>query len=143
MSGLLGTRAGIASDLNLLLQIVILIILLVGVKYGKEKTQSGLKRHGRTMTIVVALNAVAILLVMGPSFANNFSAVLAETSTIGFPLTLVHVLFGSIAEILGIIFVFKKFGNVRRWMRLTLAVWLIALALGIIFYLQYYVIWHV
>jgi len=140
MPGLLGTRAELPSDLNLLLQIIIIVLLFVGVKFAKEKTQSGLKTHGRIMTIVVVSNAVAILLVMGPSFVKNFGAVLTEASIIGFPLTLAHALFGSVAEILGIIFVFKKFGNVRRWMRLTTTVWLIASALGIIFYVQYYMI---
>jgi uncharacterized membrane protein YozB (DUF420 family) len=77
---------------------------------------------------------------MGPSFIINFGAVLDELFTIGFPLTLVHHFFGVIAEILGIIFVFKKFGKVRFWMRFTMAVWLIAVVLGISFYLLYYVI---
>jgi len=140
MSGLLGTRASIASDLNLLLQIIILIILFVGAKFAKEKTQSSLQKHGRIMTFAVILNAIAIFLVMGPSFVTNFGAVLTESSTIGFPLTLIHALLGSVAEILGAVFIFKKFGKVRMWMRLTMAVWLMALALGMIFYVQYYVI---
>jgi len=135
MSGLLGTRASLAADLNLLLQIIILIILFVGFKFGKMKTEKSLKQHGRMMTIAVVLNAVAFLLVMGPSFISNFSAVLTEP----FPLTLVHAIFGTIAEILGITFVFKKFGNVRMWMRLTFLFWLIALALGVAFYWSYYV----
>jgi len=140
MSELLGTKAPIASDLNLLLQITILVILLVGFKLGKEKTQSSLKTHGRVMTIMVLLNAMAILLVMGPSFVINFGLVLGEVSTMGFPLTLVHALFGGTAEILGIIFMLKKFGNVRMWMRFTWVLWLIALALGIVFYVQYYIV---
>lgn len=140
MSELLGTKASIESDLTLLLQIIILIILLVGVKFAKEKTQSGLRKHGRIMTGATILNAVAILLVMGPSFTRNFSAVLAETSVIGFPLTVLHALCGSLAEVLGIVFVVRKFGNVRFWMRFTMVVWLIALVLGMVFYFRYYVI---
>lgn len=140
MSGLLGTRAAVASDLNLLLQIIVLVILLVGVRYGRKKTGGSLKTHGRLMNIVVVLNAVGVLLVMLPSFVNNLGAVIAEPSTIGFPLTSVHVLFGSVAEVLGIILAFRKFGNVRVWMRLTTVFWLIALALGITFYVRYYVI---
>lgn len=140
MSSLFGTRASISRDLNLLLQFIILIILLVGVKFGKEKTVSSLKRHGNTMTLAVILNAVSILLVMGPSFVENLGAVLAELSQRGFPLTLVHHSFGLIAEILGIILVFKKFGTVRVWMRVTAAVWFVSLALGIVFYVWYYVI---
>jgi len=140
MAGFLGTRAGLASDLNLLLQIVILIILFVGAKFGKTKTAESLKRHGRLMTVVVVLNAVGIVAVMLPSFASNFSAVLEEPLRIGFPLTSIHAFFGGVAEILGVMFVFKKFGNVRLWMRFTMVVWLIAIILGISFYLTYYVI---
>lgn len=140
MSGIFGTKASLASDLSLLLQLVILVILIVGVKFGKEKTAKSLKRHGTIMTIVVVLNAIGILLVMLPSFVTNLSAVLNEPSTVGSPLTSIHVFFGILAEGLGITFVFKKFGNVRMWMRLTVAFWLIAIISGISFYLRYYVI---
>jgi len=139
MSGLLGTPAPIASDVNLVLQIIIVIILLVGFKYGKTKTASSLKTHGRIMTVVVILNAASILLVMGPVFVLYFGAVLAEPFVIGFPLTLVHHSIGIIAEILGAVLVFKKFGNVRMWMRLTLVLWLISWVLGVFFYIWYYV----
>jgi len=140
MSGFLGTRGSIASDLNLLTQIAILIILFVGIKFGKEKTKVSLKRHGRLMTLATILETVSILLVMGPSFAANLGAVLTEPSRIGFPVTLVHALFGGLAEVLGVTLVFKKFGNVRWWMRVTAAVWLTASVLGIVFYINYYVI---
>jgi len=139
MSGLLGTPAPIASDINLVLQIIIVAILLVGFKYGKTKTASSLKTHGRIMTVVVVLNAASILLVMGPAFVLYFGAVLAEPSVIGFPLTLAHHTSGIIAEILGAVLVFKKFGNVRMWMRLTLILWLVSWVLGVYFYLRYYV----
>jgi uncharacterized membrane protein YozB (DUF420 family) len=139
MASLLGTRASIVFDLNLLLQIIILIVLLLGVKFGREKTSSSLKRHGNIMTIAVILNAASILLIMGPSLVINFGAVLAELSEIGFPLTLLHHSFGIIAEILGVILVFKKFGNIRMWMRFTAAVWLVSVVLGIAFYVLYYV----
>src|SRR3990170_484844 len=140
MSVLLGTRATIGGDLNLLIQIIILILLLIGYKFGKSKTASSLKTHGRMMTIVVLLNAASILLVMGPSFFSAFSNVLAEPANIGFPLTSLHHSLGLIAEILGVILVFKKFGNVRMWMRLTMSFWLVSLALGIILYVFYFVI---
>ena len=139
MSGLFGTRAPLASDLNLILQLIILAILLIGVRFGKKKTAKSLKAHGRVMTLAVALNAVGILLVMLPSFVIIVSKVL-NPLTIGFPLTSIHAFFGVLAEGLGVTLVFKKFGNVRRWMRLTTAFWLIAIVLGISVYLTYYVI---
>jgi len=140
MPGLFGTRAEILPDLNLLLQIIILIILFVAVRVVRPRTQVSLQRHGRFMTIAVVLNAISILLVMGPSLAKNFDYALAEPSTIGFPLTLIHHSLGIIAEILGAVLIFKKFGNVRMWMRLTFILWLISWVLGIYFYLFYYVL---
>ncbi len=140
MSGLLGTRASLAADLNLLLQLIVLVILIVGIKLGKEKTQKSLKTHENVMIIMVVLIAIGFFTVMLPSFVSNFSAVLKEPFTIGFPLTSIHALFGILAEGLGIVLVFKKFGNVILWMRLTATLWLIAIISGIAFYIIYYVI---
>jgi len=140
MSGLLGTRASPAADLNLLIQIVIFILLMVGVKFAREKTKEGLKKHGRIMAVAVVLNAASIFFAMGPSFVVNFGAVLAEVSTISFPLTMLHHLLGLAAEVLGVVFIFKKFGKVRFWMRVTMALWLVSLILGFFFYYLYYII---
>jgi len=137
MPRLLGTEASIASDLNLLLQLIILILLFVGVKFAKGKTQSSLKTHGRIMTIAVVLNAIGFLLVMGPSFVGYFSTPPQELSTIGILSTSSHAFFGSVAEILGIAFVFnKKPEDIRFWMHLTRLFWVIAALLGIALYLQ-------
>jgi len=140
MSGLFGTKASINSDLNLLLQIIVIIILVIGIKFGKEKTQNSLKTHGRIMTVAVVLNTFAILLVMGPSLIGGFNAALDELASLGFPLTLVHHTLGLLAEILGVVLVFKKFGRVRMWMWLVASLWLIAFVFGVFFYLTYYVI---
>lgn len=96
--------------------------------------------HKRIMTTIVALNGISILFIMGPSFVAYFGAVLIEAYAIGFPLTILHHSFGLTAEVLGLILVFRKFGNVRTVMRLTLLLWLIALTLGISFFIKYYVI---
>jgi uncharacterized membrane protein YozB (DUF420 family) len=140
MPGLFGTNASILADLNLLLQILLLVILFSGFMLGKKKTADSLKAHGRVMTVLLALNALSILLVMGPSFFLKLEAVASEISVIGFPLSLVHHSVGLIAEILGAVLVFRKFGNVRMWMRLTFTLWLVALVLGIGFYVRYYVV---
>jgi uncharacterized membrane protein YozB (DUF420 family) len=140
MSGLLGTRASVSSDLNLILQILLLALLLIGFVLGKRKTGSSLKLHGRLMAVLVALNALAILLIMGPSLFINFGAAVGEVFVIGFPLTLLHHSVGLIAEVLGAVLVFRKSGNVRRWMRTTFVLWFVALLLGIGFYIVYYLV---
>lgn len=142
MSGLFGTTASLEVDLTLLLEVVILIMLLIGLKSAKEKTPKGLKRHGRILTVAVVLNAFAVVFIMWPTFSpyisqNGFQA---ETSLTGFPLTFIHHLCGLVAQILGTVFIFKKFGKVRLWMRVTAILWLVALLSGIFFYIRYYVI---
>jgi len=137
MPGLFGTNAGNTSDLNLLLQIIIIIIIFVGAKSGKEKTRESLKTHRRIMTAAVVLNAIGFLLVMGPSFVSYFFTPLPNLSTIGIVSTALHAIFGSTAEILGIAFVInKKPKNVRLWMRITKWLWVIAFILGVSLYLQ-------
>jgi len=137
MPGLLGTNAPVVSDLNLFLQIITIVVLFAGVKFGKEKTEQSLKKHKNVMTSVVVLNAVGFIFVMGPSFVNYFSTSLVKLSTFGIVSTSLHVFFGSLAEILGIAFIFnKKPKNIRLWMRLTRWVWIIAFVLGVSLYLQ-------
>jgi len=137
MPGLFGTKAGTSSDLNLLLQIVVILIVFVGVKYGKVKTQDSLKTHRRLMAFAVVLNAVGFLFVMGPSLVGYFSTPLGELSTFGIVSTLSHGVLGGMAELLGIAFVFnKKPKNVRLWMRLSRWLWVIAFVLGVLLYLQ-------
>jgi len=138
MSGVFGTRASLLSDLNLVFQIVLLMILLAGFRFGKNKTGGSLKIHGRLMTVLAVLNGLSILLVMGPSLFTNFGAVAGEIFVIGFPLTLLHHSIGLIAEILGVVLVFRKFGKVRTWMRIAFMLWLVALLLGIGLYFMYY-----
>lgn len=140
MSGLFGTEASVFSDLNLVLQIVLLGLLLGGFIMGKRKTGSSLKIHGRLMTVLVVLNALSILLIMGPSLFTNLGAAVEEVLTFGFPLTLLHHSIGLIAEVLGVVLVFRKFGNVRRWMRITFLLWFVALLSGIGFYVVYFLV---
>lgn len=94
------------------------------------------------MPAVVALNFAGIVIVMLPSFISSFGAVLAELSEIHFPLVLLHAAFGAVSAGLGITLVFKKFGNVRFWMRVTIVMWLITLALGFIVYYRVFSILH-
>ncbi len=63
MSGFLGTNAPLASDLNLVLQAVILLVLSGGVFRVKSRQ---LNQHGYIMLACTALNTVSVLLVMIP-----------------------------------------------------------------------------
>ena len=135
-----GIQASIASDLNLILQLIVLTVLLVGFKYGRKKKQSSLRRHEMLMRSMVVLNIVGAVTVMIPSFISAFNVVANEPAKIGFPLIFVHATLGSIAVSLGIVLSFRKFGNVRIWMRFNFVLWLAALLLGVFIYVGYYIL---
>jgi len=137
MSDLFGTRAPITSDIALVIQVVLLILLLAGLRLGKRKTANSLSKHGMLMKVMVLLNTGVLLLVMLPSFVIAFDFVLAEVAT-GVPLILVHHSLGLIAEVLGVTLIFRKFGDVRLWMRVTFSVWFVALLLGLTVYVVYW-----
>ncbi|NWF86809.1 hypothetical protein HXY32_03250 [Candidatus Bathyarchaeota archaeon] len=128
------------ADINLALQIVILAFLFVSLAF-KRKGKFAL--HGGTMLVVVVLNAASFFLVMLPSFfAQNFSAL---SPSIGI-IAPVHGILGGIAEILGI-FLVAAWGlqktvqscvKRRMIMRITIALWIAALALGILLYAALY-----
>ena len=64
MSAIIGTGAPVSSDLNLLLQIIVLTALIFGAMSGIKKR---FIKHSRIMTAVVILNAAGLIFVMAPS----------------------------------------------------------------------------
>ena len=129
--------APLASDLNLLLQLPVLVLLAFGYKSGKTKDTKSLGRHGRIMTLATGLSALGFLPVMAPSFINYFSAPGVELFTGATITTSLHALVGASAGVLGIAFAFnKKPKNLAFWMRLTLLLWVVTIMLGVVLYLQ-------
>ncbi len=133
--GFLGTRAIWLSDQNVLLQIAILAILIIGINFAKKN----LVVHGRIQTLAVILNAILILFIMIPSLIGGFGFFLAELYSVGTLIVLGHATLGSITEVLGAILIFRKFGNVKRWMRIESSLWFISIFLGFSIYIYYYV----
>lgn len=120
MPGIFGTKASLLSDVNLLLQIAVLFLLLTGFKLARGKK---LEMHGLTMATALILHTAAILLVMIPSLVINFGA-LANVSSLGVVITLIHVTLGIVTEATGIFLVVawrlapqpKIARNLERWM---------------------------
>ena len=86
MFQILEITAFLSSNSVLVLQIVILLIHLVGVKFARERTKNSLKKHKQIMTVAVVLNGVTILFFMWPSFNSYLSAgaLQVENSLVGF-----------------------------------------------------------
>lgn len=112
---------------NLLLQIAMGLVLLVGIMFAKRGEY---RKHGYTMTLIVVMNAASVVIVMGPSMGN----ILGALGRIPQPRSLVillHGVIGLVAEVLGAAMIFRKFGDVRIWMRIVAALWMMSLALGL------------
>jgi len=130
-------------EMNLVFQVVILAILLIGFAF---KRRGKFLLHGATMLVVVVLNFVSFLLVMGPSLRS------LEPSIVAYPLynlsliAVAHGIFGALAEVLGILLVVswglrrstERCVGKRKAMRVTLVLWVVALLLGIFLYAVLY-----
>jgi len=143
MSGLFGTKASSLIDVNLILQIAIIIILIVGRRLAKSKK---FFTHGRVMASLVILHSVAIALIMIPSFLINFSALksIFDPRVI---ITWIHAIVGTSAEALGVYLVYKwgfkpqsvaACATRKKYMMPAFALWGLSATLGIVFYALYY-----
>jgi len=129
------------STISLGIQMLVLGLLISAIFL---KSQKKYRQHGVLMLSAVALHWISILIVMIPSFATFFGA----PSTVNFAdaiviATLVHVLAGLIAAVLGVWLVsswrlradlqtcFRK----KRVMDITFGLWSLAIVLGIVLYL--------
>ena len=132
------------SQINLVLQIFILILLSLGMR--EIRIKRSFLGHGRILTIAAILNFVSFLVVMGPSFLGFQSFVFEQISDTFSITTLVHSVFGSIAVVfsLGLVLNWRLQTSAKNCigkkniMRLAMALWIIALLSGILFYFILY-----
>jgi len=124
-------------DLNLILQLIIFALFLIGVYYVKRLE---IGKHRLFMGAAILLNAILIFLIMGRSFFTYSSLLVEKFYEFGPSITWVHAIVGGLAEILGVTFLFKHPRKIRSWMRMTATLWTVALLLGITFYIYYYVL---
>ena len=143
MPGFLGTKASFLSDITLISQIAILLLLLMGYRYKKARK---LREHGLAMATAVLFHVVVIFLVMVPSLAKNVGA-LGNISSAGVIITWIHAIAGILAVIMGLFLVTAwrftpppYLACVKRkvFMRPLLILWVFVLILGISFYTYYY-----
>jgi uncharacterized membrane protein YozB (DUF420 family) len=145
LTGIFGTGAVLQTDVNLILQIVMFLIIVIGLVY---KNKRKFKIHGGIMGIAVILHVLSILLVMGPSFSEGYDFFTTATSELGVQTTWIHAIPGAIAMIMGIILVgawalrpsnIAACSRMKRLMDITVLLWLISLIFGIATYIVFYV----
>jgi len=145
LAGIFGTRAVLQTDINLILQIVMFLIIVIGLVY---KNKRKFKIHGGLMGIAVILHVISFLLVMGPSFSEGYDFFTTATSELGVQTTWIHAVPGAIAMIMGIVLVgawalrssnIAACRRMKRLMDITVLLWLVSLIFGIATYLVFYV----
>jgi len=132
------------AQINLVFQVIIAALLLLGFGFKKRRK---FFPHATVMLTAVILNAVSIVLVMGPSLLGR--AQFVEDYPLG-KLSLAilgHAILGSVVEALGIWIVaawhfrpaVQQCASKKKIMRWTLAAWFVTLSLGVVLYILIYV----
>ena len=147
VNGFLRTGAPFAADLNLIVQLAMGGALIAGVILARKKRH---RAHGACQTTVLLLNLWMIGFEMWPSFRLQIAPHLPRVvHTAYYTIAAVHAALGTAAELLGIYIVLVaatklvppslRFKHWKRWMRIELGLWLLALTLGIGTYYEWYV----
>lgn len=130
---------------NLVIQIAILLLIGLSLLLKKKKM---FVWHGNVMLVAVLINGVLLLSHMGPSLIYLLREEIPLLNSVAF-VGLFHGIVGAIAEFLGIWLVgtwayvqseTKYCLKRKRLMRIILAFWIAALALGVFYYLLH-IIW--
>ncbi len=126
------------SQATLSVMLVVLAILVMGFGFARiSKSQASLKQHRWMLTSAVVLSLIAILAVMVPAafrFYIDPDLKFFEVLSLN---TVVHASVGTVAVVTGVIYVFGDLpANVKKWMRITAVLWVAALCLGVLVFLQ-------
>ena len=144
--GFLGTAASRASDLVLLLEISMGVVLLIGAWFARKRH---FQLHAWCQSVVVLLNLVVIAVMMIPSFSMNvLPKIPAKLGKAYYALATVHAGLGVTTEIAGLYILLaagtsilpEKFRitKYKIWMRTVLVLWWVVLLLGIATYTRWY-----
>ncbi len=142
MSFLLGGRADLIYDINVLLQAAILIIILFALQ---RKMKRKFVFHGNLMMSALVLHLLLVFIVMIPSWLRYAGAVFSQP-VLG-AVTIIHSILGTAAAVLGIAIIVAwksapaaKMGCMKRkrLMLPTVLLWVSSLVLGMVFYIVAY-----
>lgn len=146
ISPILGTGAPLRADANLILQFVLGVALLAGAVLARMKKYAA---HAICQTLVLLINAVAIVCVMWPSFQHSvFPRFPRRWLHAYYVWPAVHGALGAVAEVFGLYIALVagtklvpdklKFRRWKFWMRFELGFWWLVLLSGVGTYLYWY-----
>jgi len=139
-AGFLGTQAHWTSDLNLIVQIGLLVILVAGLVLAKKRK---LTVHHTWMTAIVIVNAVMIIAIMNPAFFRLLPFAWRRLGAAGPTVLWLHAFVASAAELMGVYAVLSmrmdmpeswRLRNPKWYMRITFTLWALALLGGVALY---------
>lgn len=147
MNGFLGTGATFRADLNLVVQIAMGLMLLVGMALARKKNFTA---HKYCQSSVMVLNLAMIFLIMAPSFHSQVQPRVPDgLNEAYYAIPYVHALLGTLAELLGLYIVLVagtklvpkrlRFKRYKPWMRTELALWWIVILIGVGTYYVWYI----
>lgn len=140
--GFLGRNATFGGDLNLLTQLSLGVLLLVGMLLARRRHY---RVHAACQTTALALSLVLTAAWMAPAFRDVYAPSLGRAALNRVTLAVaLHAGLGSAVLLLGIWIVLVaatplvperlRFSNYRRWMRTLLALWWVVIGLGTLTY---------
>lgn len=147
--GFLGTGASMLADLTLLAYVMLLIpAMLIGFFYARRKRFDS--HHKPIMTAITMFNWLLIGFLMFVSYQQAVLPSLGQNlNNPRYLLPTLHLVIGGLAQIVATYLVIRmwfekqlpdwfKVRNIKRFMRFTLAGWLIAALLGVAIYVTWY-----
>ena len=126
------------SSLNMILQIAILILLLMG--YLEARRKRNFLKHGYYLTFAMIINTLSFLLIMGPSLIEY--RIWAQPLNLLNIIVIIHAVVGLVVIVQGIwiFWGWRLQSNVkgciykRKQMKTTLYLWILAFITGSILY---------
>ena len=146
-SGFLGTHAPFVSDLTLILILLTAVLFTIGWQLARHKH---FEAHRWVQTSSASLNAIVVLSVMINVFVVHILPGIPGKLLVGdYAVTTIHAFVGMCGLLLGIFVVLRanllqpmslRFKNFKRFMRTSYALYMLATLLGVIVYLEVYVL---
>ena len=108
---------------------------IIGMAFGRIKNKDSFQLHRWIMTGAVALNFIAIIVVMFPSLVFFYIDPNVTITSQFSILQIIHAMVGFPAFTMAMIFAFNDLPRkTKKWMVLTAVLWLTSIALGAVVY---------
>jgi hypothetical protein len=140
-NGFLGRPSTFGADLNLLVQLGVGLLLLVGLMLARRARYGP---HGLCQTIALVATLAMTATWMLPAYHSTYGAAIFALGNRVNVAAAAHVVTGSVALVLGIYVVLVagtpvvprslRFSNYKPWMRALILTWWLALLLGVLTY---------